>query len=66
MFLFLVDVEPVRHFLGDGFLAFTPHTRPIQQEWPISLSFRTRQADGFLMRAQLGQTSFASIEVNHG
>lgn len=63
MLFCILDVEPVRHFLGDGFLAFTPHNRPIQQEWPLSLSFRTRQADGLLIRAQLGQTSFVSIEV---
>ncbi|XP_035224014.1 protocadherin-like wing polarity protein stan [Stegodyphus dumicola] len=60
------DVEPVRHFFGDGFLTFTPHSRPIQQEWPVSLSFRTRQKDGLLLRAQLGQTSYVSLEISGG
>ncbi|GIX77511.1 protocadherin-like wing polarity protein stan [Caerostris extrusa] len=60
------DIEPVRHFLGDGFLIFTPHLRPIQTEWPISLSFRTRQKNGLLMKVQLGQTSHVSLEIIDG
>ncbi|XP_042896981.1 protocadherin-like wing polarity protein stan isoform X2 [Parasteatoda tepidariorum] len=60
------NIEPVRHFTGDGFLIFTPHLRPIQTEWPISASFRTRQKDGLLIKAQLGQTSFVQLELSDG
>ncbi|CAL1293860.1 unnamed protein product [Larinioides sclopetarius] len=60
------NIEPVRHFLGDGFLIFTPHLRPIQTEWPISLSFRTRQKNGLLMKVQLGQSSHVSLEISDG
>ncbi|KAG8196305.1 hypothetical protein JTE90_013792 [Oedothorax gibbosus] len=60
------NIEPVRHFTGDGFLIFTPHLRPVQTEWPIGLSFRTRQKDGLLVKVQLGQSSFVSLEVAGG
>ncbi|GFR09111.1 protocadherin-like wing polarity protein stan [Trichonephila clavata] len=60
------NIEPVRHFMGDGFLIFTPHLRPIQTEWAISISFRTRRKNGLLLKVQLGQSSHVSLEVSDG
>ncbi|GFV09495.1 protocadherin-like wing polarity protein stan [Trichonephila clavipes] len=60
------NIEPVRHFMGDGFLIFTPHLRPIQTEWAVSISFRTRRKNGLLLKVQLGQSSHVSLEVSEG
>ncbi|XP_023244632.1 protocadherin-like wing polarity protein stan isoform X2 [Centruroides sculpturatus] len=59
-------VEPARHFLGDGFLIFNPHFRPINMPWINSLSFRTRQEDGLLMQIQLGQNNKIELEIING
>ncbi|RWS15474.1 hypothetical protein B4U79_12965 [Dinothrombium tinctorium] len=55
--------QGVKQFKGDGFLAFAPRLRPISLPWIISVSFKTHEENGFILRLQLGQTSTVTIDI---
>lgn len=58
--------EAVRHFKGDGFLAFTPNLQPLAYPWTVTFDMRTRAGVGIILAIQLGQTSMVKFELAEG
>lgn len=59
----MAGVEAPKQFRGDGYLVFTPNLNPIVLPWAASFAFRTRQSDGFLLRAEMGPRHFVIVQV---
>ena len=59
-------LKPSRRYRGHGFVVFNPGLYPIQIPWMNSLSFRTKQADGLLMLAQVRKVGWSRLELVNG
>ena len=59
-------VEGSRQFRGDGYLIFTPDSKPIALPWTVNFVFRTRQSDTFLIKIDMGANNFASVQLADG
>lgn len=61
--LCLAEMASPQRFLGNSLVAWSNLAITITLPWHIGLMFRTRQANGFLLRAFAGQLSTITLQV---
>ncbi|KAG1669234.1 Protocadherin-like wing polarity protein stan [Nymphon striatum] len=61
-----MSIDEARHFHGNGYMSFNPSLRPVTLPWNVSLSFRTRQRNGLLMKMVFSTNNEAVFQIVGG